>query len=255
MRPDVRLLCGLCGLCVEKQQAKFGNMRRKDVAFAVIGAIAAAVCIRLGLWQLARLDERKAFNEQLRARAEMPPVPVMELPNDTAAAHYRRVNVSGLYDFEKEFVLTNRSRQGSPGVNIITPVRFPGRDTAVLVNRGWVYAPDGMTVDLTRWREPLEMSGDGFIENYSTGKGIVNTARRPRAWRWMDREALARSFPYPIAPYYIVLIAQGKDTPANVPPRLGVPPLDEGPHRSYAFQWFSFATISIIGMILFLRRK
>ena len=26
-------------------------------------------------------------------------------------------------------------------------MRIPGRDTAVLVNRGWIYAPDGMTAD------------------------------------------------------------------------------------------------------------
>jgi cytochrome oxidase assembly protein ShyY1 len=31
--------------------------------------------------------------------------------------------------------------------------------------------------------------------------------------------------------------------------------LDEGPHRSYAFQWFSFATIAIVGgIILFLKQ-
>src|SRR6267378_4533845 len=31
-------------------------------------------------------------------------------------------------------------------------------------------------------------------------------------------------------------------------------PLDEGPHRMYAIQWFSFAAISIIGLVIFLRR-
>jgi cytochrome oxidase assembly protein ShyY1 len=31
-------------------------------------------------------------------------------------------------------------------------------------------------------------------------------------------------------------------------------PLDEGPHRAYAIQWFSFAAISIIGLVIFLRR-
>jgi cytochrome oxidase assembly protein ShyY1 len=36
---------------------------------------------------------------------------------------------------------------------------------------------------------------------------------------------------------------------------VAVPPLDEGPHKSYAVQWFSFAAISIVGTVLYLRRK
>jgi len=230
-------------------------MKTKDLAFALLGVIVAAVCVRLGVWQLERLGERRQLNDRLRSRAEMPPVDVTALPADTGIAHYRRVRIAGTYDFDREIVLTNRSRQGSPGVNIITPLRIPGRDTAILVNRGWVYAPDGMTADLTRWREPAQVSGDAFVENYGTGKGVVRAPARPQAWRWLDRDALSQAFPYPLAPYFVVLIAEGPETPPNVPPRLSVPPLDEGPHTSYAIQWFSFATISIIGMILFLRRK
>jgi len=29
--------------------------------------------------------------------------------------------------------------------------------------------------------------------------------------------------------------------------RLTVPPLDEGPHLSYAIQWFAFATVALVG--------
>ena len=32
------------------------------------------------------------------------------------------------------------------------------------------------------------------------------------------------------------------------------PPLDEGSHRNYAIQWFAFAIISIVGLVIFLRR-
>ena len=51
--------------------------------------------------------------------------------------------------------MTGRTRSGSPGVHILTPLRIPESDTALLVNRGWVYSPDARTVDLTRWREVL----------------------------------------------------------------------------------------------------
>lgn len=230
-------------------------MKGRDLVFAALAVVVAGTCISLGIWQLNRLSERRSFNSGLRSRAEMPPVQISEVPTDTGNARYRRVQLIGSYDYDRELIVANRSRQGSPGVNIVTPLRISGRDTAILVNRGWVYAPDGMTTDLSRWREPSPMTGEAYVDNFSTRKGAPRLPRRGRAYRWLDRATLSRDIPYPIAPYYAVLMAKSGDQPANVPPRLDVPPLDEGPHRSYAIQWFSFAAISIIGMVLYLRRK
>ena len=82
---------------------------------------------------------------------------------------------------------------------------------------------------------------------------IAFCASIQNGFRWADRNAISQAIPYPIASFYLVLI--GGKVPANVPPRIEVPPLDEGPHQSYAIQWFSFATIAIVGMILYVRRK
>jgi surfeit locus 1 family protein len=229
-------------------------MKKRDVVFVFLGTLFAITTISLGFWQLARLKERRTFNKELLSRAETAPVPLSLVPGDTGKAHFRRVKLEGTYDFEHEIIVTNRTRNGSPGVNIITPLKVPGTQRAVLINRGWIYAPDAMTADLSKWREADTLVGDGYVENFQTRPGNVKSATRPRAFRWLDRTAISQAFPYAIAPYYVVLIDDGKKA-ANVPPRLNVPPLDEGPHKSYALQWFSFATISIIGMFLFVRRK
>ena len=230
-------------------------MKTRDKVFAAFGVVFAIICIRLGFWQLSRLQERKALNRELRSRAETRAVDFNKLPRDTGEAHFRRVNLEGVYDYKNEIVLTNRTRNGSPGVHIITPLKQPGNDTAILVNRGWVYAPDAMTVDLTRWHEPDSMNGEGYVENYHKrpGQGQSKSPSHRNAYRWLDLPTVSQAFPYPVAPYFVVLI--GDSTPANVPPRVEVPPLDEGPHKSYAIQWFSFAAISIFGTILYLRRK
>lgn len=230
-------------------------MTTRDRIFAAFGIIFAIVCIRLGFWQISRLHERQRFNDELRARAETKPVDLAAVPADTGARHFRRVQIDGKYDFSHEFVITNRSRNGSPGVNIITPMRIAGNDTAVLVNRGWVYAPDAMTVDLSRWKEPDSVSDEAYVENFPTGSGNPKSLTHANALRWMDRPTLSQAIPYPVSTYFVVLIPRGGKTPENVPPRVEVPPLDEGPHRSYAIQWFSFAAISIFGTILYLRRK
>jgi len=229
-------------------------VKKRDVAFGIFGLIFAIVCIRLGIWQLQRLAERRHLNTELRSRAATIPVTLGELPTDTGAAHFRRVTISGTYDYDREITLTNRSRNGSPGVNIVTPLRSSS-DTAVLVNRGWVYAPDGMTVDLARWRETPAINGEGYVEFFRKGNGSAKSATHKRAYRWVDDKTISQAFPYPVRPYLVVLIDDSTKRGENIPPRLDVPPLDEGPHRNYAIQWFSFAAISIFGTILFLRRK
>ncbi|HWL40646.1 MAG TPA: SURF1 family protein [Gemmatimonadaceae bacterium] len=229
----------------------------------IVAVSAAAIFISLGFWQLRRLDARQEQNEFLASRRFAPEVALAELPADTAAARFRRVRLRGVYDFPNEILHTLRGRGGSPGVNILTPVKRVGNDTAVLVNRGWVYAPDGITVDTKAWREPDTVAGEGFVETFPTaGPFAPPSPSRPRAFRRLDRSALAKLFPYPIANYYVVLsdsASAAAPRPANrqaadVPPRVEPASLDEGPHRNYAVQWFSFAAISIIGIVIFIRR-
>jgi len=227
---------------------------------AAVSLAITAACASLGFWQLARLDSRRDFNQILARRLAVPPVEVSRLPADTANARYRRATIAGTYDYANEFVLMSRTRQGSPGVNIVTPVRIAGSDTAVLVNRGWVYAPDAMTVDLRKWREKDSVAGIGYVATFPPPRdGNAASPSRPNAYRWLDYRVLKNRLPFPIAPYHLVLAADTtpvpRDLPQSNPPRLPAPMMDQGPHLSYAFQWFSFATISIIGTYLLLRRK
>ena len=109
----------------------------------------------------------------------------MTFPDDAPAsdalfARAQRVNVSGTYDFDHEIALINRSRDGAPGVNILTPLRLPGRDTAVIVNRGWVYSPDGATIDLTKWREPPGAVGTAYVSWLHVAPGIAAAAAAAR---------------------------------------------------------------------------
>jgi surfeit locus 1 family protein len=220
---------------------------------AVLAVSFAALSISLGFWQLRRLSARRASNALLVARRGAAEIPVDSLPADTSIAHFRRVRLRGEYDYANELILTLRGRDGSPGVNIITPVRRPGTDTAVLVNRGWVYAPDGITIDEAKWREGDSVDANGFVETFPTqGPFDPPNPARPRSMRRLNRPALAQLFPYPLANYYVVVTDSARMPTA--PPRVEPAPLDEGPHRNYAIQWFSFAAISIIGMVIFLRR-
>jgi surfeit locus 1 family protein len=213
----------------------------------------AVVSIALGFWQLRRLSARRQTNAMLASRRIAPQVELDSLPSDTAAAHFRRVHLRGVYDHAQEIVLTLRGRSGSPGINILTPLLRANKDTAVLVNRGWIYSPDGMTADTRPWHEADTLNGAGFVETFPTkGPFAPPNPARPRSFRRLNRSELLKVFPYPIANYYVVLTDSAQSS--NVPPRVEPAPLDEGPHMLYAIQWFSFAVISIVGLVIFLRR-
>jgi surfeit locus 1 family protein len=233
------------------------NVRRGTIAFGVFAVAISLGCIRLGFWQLARLHERRTLNDQVMSRLSEPAVSLERIAS-TTDARFRRATESGRYDFEHELVLTSRGRHGAPGVHIITPLRTGRGDTAVLVNRGWVYAPDGMTVDLALFREDSgDVVVDGFVEEYSSATGPVSTPSVARAVRRLDHDSLAARIPYPLAPLVLVqqvdsgeFTAVERGTPVRVEP----PPLDEGPHRAYAVQWFAFALVGIVGTVLVVQR-
>jgi surfeit locus 1 family protein len=221
--------------------------------FTVVAASLAIIFVSLGCWQIRRLWARQKANEFLSARRLAPEVELDSLPQDTAAAHFRRVHVRGIYDHAQEIIYTLRGRNGSPGVNILTPLLRTGKETAVLVNRGWVYSADGTAIDTKPWKEADTLNGHGFVETFPTqGPFPPPNPERPRSFRRLDRAALSKAFSYPIANYYIVLTDSA--TSPSAPPRVEQAPLDEGPHRNYAIHCFSFAAISIVGLGIFLKR-
>lgn len=236
-------------------------MRASDISrvtprkwsLSVLAICIAIACVAAGFWQISRLRARQRANELLAARRFAPVVELKDLPADTGAAHFRRVHIKGIYDTGQELIYTLRGRNGSPGVNILTPVLRTNNDTAVLVNRGWVYSGDGTSVDLAPWREGDTVDGHGFVETFPANvPAEAPNPARPRSFRRLNRAELQKILPYPIANYYVVLTDSA--TSPSAPPRVEPASLDEGPHRSYAIQWFSFAAIAIVGLVIFLRR-
>jgi len=229
-------------------------MSRRSIAFCALAVLAAATCVRLGVWQLARLHEKLRRNEIIAAQQRAAPVALATLPPDTGSAHYREATVTGRFDYEHELILSGRTHLGSPGVNLVTPVRLPGTDTAVLVNRGWVYSPDGGRADRARWREADSATVIGYVELYAPDAGVTRSINDPRIVRRVSRAEIASKIPYPVAPYYLVVTGDTADGPH--PARNELPALDEGPHRSYAIQWFSFAALALAGgLMIFLRER
>lgn len=208
--------------------------------------VAAAGFVRLGFWQLGRLEERRAANQlALAARA----APVRDLGAGGAggavpadALEGRRVSARGQYDHTNDIVVRGGALQGVPGVYLATPLRLVGSDSAVLVERGFVPAPDAVTVDAGTFAEPGEVTVNGLARRLDAGGGRPLQGGERTTWAKLDLTALRATLPYPILS---ISIRQTPD-PAlpSFPRRLEPPPIDEGPHLSYAIQWFLFAAMA-----------
>jgi surfeit locus 1 family protein len=236
-------------------------MSRRHLLAIVVALLFGALFVRFGLWQLSRRAERRALNAVVESRMRQPAVGLGDLPRDTGELSYRTVIVRGTLDYGHELALTSRVRNGSPGVYILTPLRVPGSDTAVLLNRGWVYSPDGASVELAEWRTERAVSGAdsladevpiaplrAYARSYPPSLARpIGVRDRPQAVSALDHGQLARRLPYPLAPYYLTAIPE-EAPKRNAPARIAQPAVDEGPHLGYAIQWFSFAAIAVVGV-------
>ena len=155
----------------------------------------AALFVRLGIWQLSRLREKRAFNAVLTARFAAAPADITTLPADTALGHYRRVTAGGTMLYDREVVYAGRSHEGSPGVDLLTPLKLDGRDTVVMVNRGWAYSFDAASIDNSRWKEKDSVAisrlrgdvpGEGEERRAATActRSIAPPSRRSWDFRW-----------------------------------------------------------------------
>ena len=210
---------------------------------------AAAVCARLGFWQVERLRERRAAN---RLAAEARTAPPVRLPGAERPPANRRVEAVGRYDHANEIVLRGTSFQGLPGVTVVTPLRLPGSDTALLVTRGFVPAPDAVTAELDSLREEGEVRVQGIALAIDSGRGRPLDRNGRATWAALDAAALRERLPYPVFP---VAVRQSPD-PAlpRLPRRLEPPSLDDGPHLNYAVQWFLFAGMAVAFAVVVVAR-
>lgn len=239
--------------------------RGRWIAGLLLVLLAAAVCVRLGVWQLDRREQRLSSNERVTTRGQQPPAPLADvLParasaeGEIDAVEHRRVEVRGRYDGDHELLVLARSLNGTPGMHVVTPL-VTGDGEAVLVNRGFVpltdpdaavpgeAKPPAGTVELVGTFRTADRDARFFPATPSAvATGTVGHVTR------IGADRLERELPYELTPGYVRIEAEasGRDElPLPLPP----PVLGEGPHLGYAIQWFGFAAVFLAGWPLLVR--
>lgn len=227
-------------------------LARRLTLFALL--LVAALFLRLGFWQLGRLEERQAANRvAAEARAEPPRELGVGAEWTATELNQRWVEASGTFDPAHDVVIRGQAFQGTPGVLVVTPLRLAASDSALLVLRGFVPAADAVRADLDSLREPGRVRVRGLATPIASGGGQPLEHDGRTTWARLDLGALRGRLPYPVLP---VLLRQTPDSGLpSLPRRLPAPELSEGPHLSYAVQWFAFAVMTVAFGVLVVRKR
>ena len=221
--------------------------------------IGSAICVRLGIWQLDRLKQRRAFNAQvISMRAAKMLNLNQNLPADISSMEWRAVTVNGKYDFENQIALRNQYNGDQYGYHLITPLLF-GNGTAVLVDRGWIPADgNAAPADWRKYDESglITVTGQIRLGQAKPAFGGVADADTGHLdiWNNLNIVRISGQSPYPILPVYIQPNEIENDSVPPIPFQ-PVVELTEGSHFGYALQWFAFATILFFGYPFFLRKQ
>lgn len=243
---------------------------RRRILPTLVILLAMAAMAALGLWQLDRLEQRRAFNQQRRVALAAPPIQLSDAPLPPGDLRDRQAVATGEFDYARQVAIRNQSYAGQPGYHLVTPLRIAGAEKAVLVNRGWI--PHG-EANAATWRVfDEQQNGPQF--------GILQpTRRRPdgaisaipedtqTGWYRLDVEAIDQTLPYNLLPVVLQLTPAGREGAGNSRPRAGsdltslphrIEPdlsFSEGNHLSYALQWFGFAIIAAVVYVSIVRRS
>ncbi|MCL4258384.1 MAG: SURF1 family protein [Anaerolineales bacterium] len=241
---------------------------RRWLLTTILVLAAAAVMVRLGIWQLDRLEWRRGFNARVIEQANLPPMQLGagDLDLDLYSMEYRQVQVTGEYLAQDAVAMRNQVwvtvyGGNEVGYKLLMPLRIEGSDTAILVDRGWI--PAGEPLDLAQYAPPDPVTVTGQLRRAEIDVQLAFNADptlqpgQPRLelWNYLDLPRLAEQMETPLLTSgYLQIVPQAVQ---DQPPFANPPELDlsEGSHFGYAVQWFTFATILLAGYPYFARRQ
>ncbi|HEX6638840.1 MAG TPA: SURF1 family protein [Steroidobacteraceae bacterium] len=205
-----------------------------------------AAFVSLGRWQWHRGVAKEAvwaeFDRDGAAQA-------LGTRNPEELPRFAHVTLEGRYLPAHQFVLDNRSHQGRPGYEVLTPFVTDG-GRRLLVNRGWL--------PFTGFRDQLPEVGfeaqphatiSGRLEDLpapglASGRAPPDDgASWPKLTSFPTHEELARALDLRVGERILLLDPQ---MPHGYLREWQPPGLDPSRHFSYAIQWWGFAVVLLV---------
>jgi surfeit locus 1 family protein len=215
--------------------------------FTVLTVVLCVTFVRLGFWQWQRGDLRQAEYDRFAAGAERV-IPLGSRGIDQEP-RFQRISLVGRLDPVHQFLLDNRSYQGRPGYEVLTPLQRPnGR--VVLIDRGWVPF-SGLRERLPgvalQPRDTATVVGrvDSLpTPGLASGRAAPDPqAPWPKVTAFPSMDQLSRALGAPLESMIVLLDPKEQDGYVRDWHPPGMEPIR---HWSYAVQWWSFGVVLLV---------
>ena len=219
-------------------------------------ATIVVVTILLGNWQARRADLRGSLQQQAESMATAPVADVRRAADIAASGRYRRATATGEYDAPHQLWLDNRTHNGTPGFQVLTPLRLDD-GSHLLVARGWI-ARSTQPAGATQPASP-SLPGAALAPAAPPPSGRITVAGRlnqtpPRflelkhvepqgnVWQNLDLAEYARATGLAVAPLVLEQTAGPSDGLIRDWP---APDLGRDKNVGYMWQWYAFAAVTV----------
>lgn len=211
----------------------------------------AVVCSLLGAWQFDRRGEARTEIDRIDSNYDSRPVAIETLlPELDSFDHddkWSTVVLTGEYLVGEQMLVRGRPFNGRVGFEVLVPLRLEN-GAIFVVDRGWIpvasdglspttipVAPAGRVTVVVRLKAgEVQIGGRTTIE----ASNQLATIHLPEIAKRLDQPTYTGAYG---------LVASEDPRPTDAPLRSQRPVRDEGPHLSYALQWYVFALLGFIG--------
>ncbi len=220
------------------------NIFKNLVLFSLV-----LTCIYLGMWQLDRAEQKLNIQKDHQVQSSKQYQNLNEVKNNPS--RYTKITVEGIFQ-EPYFLLDNIVHDKKAGYLVMSP--FQVEDKIIIVNRGWVD-------NFSRQKYPDISSPDsslkikGYIKYPMqllklSGKNI--TDERPYIVQNLDIEEISSILKKEVYPFYLNLEHNSDYAYTQIIEKFENKHLT---HYMYAGQWFLFALIGVIFLVILNRKK
>lgn len=223
---------------------------RQWAGYLALTILFAVICAGLGMWQLDRRGQALAEIALVQDNFDSRPVPLSEalptLGSFNDSQKWLRVELAGRYLIDDTMLVRNRPLNSNPGFEVLVPLQLDD-GTVFIVDRGWVptgnaqdapdavpEAPTGHVTVTARLK-----AGEPTISGRSASGNQLATINLPEIADRIGAKVYTGAYG---------LLASEDPAPAERPVAVSKPIPDEGPHLSYAFQWFVFGIMGFVGL-------
>lgn len=219
------------------------------VSTALLTGAFAAICWGLlAPWQFERHNQREIRNELIAALPSASPVPVLDRLNlqdqPSEELAWQPVTATGAFHAEAQTLVGLRQFNDSPAFEVVLPfVLVTGQ--VLLVDRGYV------TAKAVTEGNPVPTVPSGVL----TITGRIQAEQPDPAGRppvehpgWTEVRGISvqtlLDADQPALRGFVQLTPQSP----GVLESIGLPQIDGGPYKAYAFQWITFGAVAVFGV-------